>query len=125
MLGSQNVEIEIEGGWLTSGAVAGEGEKIPPEPRAALMPELDCRRILNAGTFQPCVSAAEIETEPPDATPNRPLSSTREWRPSELQSSSLHGRPRRRLSQTKMGNENENENVMTMRMKMRMKTKMK
>ena len=29
MVGSQDVKIEIEGGWLTSGAIAGEGKEIP------------------------------------------------------------------------------------------------
>ena len=121
MLGSQNVEIKIEGGWLTSGAspakAKAKAKKSPTELLTALVPDLDCRRILNAGTFQPCMSAAEIETETPDAKPNWPLSSTREWRSYELQSSSLHRRPQRRLSQTNM--ENENENLMTMRMKMK------
>ena len=51
MLGSQNVKIKIVGGWLTSGAVAGEGEEISagaPDrvgARAGLQKDLERRDV--------------------------------------------------------------------------------
>ena len=51
MLGSQNFEIKIEGGWLTSGAVAVEGEAIPAGAsdrvgaRAGLQKDLERRDV--------------------------------------------------------------------------------